>query len=213
MLEKSNKLVCTDKYLSNLEESTSFFISVQQAVQTEHISNETITQPYHTLYIKSWARLEFSWTQTKIQYEQRLCRTYMEQFDTTMQMVIFENILKPTSSNKIRRSYRTALLKAPPYSIEVVGPPSNSPRPAWSIDSESCDCKHQLYQTPRAGYLSTRHTQRCNGIPHNVAGNAAAHNGNAVTDATFYKGGQRSGVTLMVKLYGRTCARAANGGM
>ena len=88
ILEKSNRLARIDRYLSGLEEFLSFFISVRQYLPVQQMPVMDSDAPaFRSLEVTSSASFEAVRAREKIQQEQRLCRTYMRQYDTLVQLV------------------------------------------------------------------------------------------------------------------------------
>ncbi|KAL8691226.1 MAG: hypothetical protein Q9218_003502 [Villophora microphyllina] len=84
ILEKSNRLARIDRYLSTLEEFASFFLSVQQLLPPG-VTPES-QQAFQSRQNRECGSLEASRAREKIQHEQRLCQTYLKQFDTLVQL-------------------------------------------------------------------------------------------------------------------------------
>ena len=93
ILEKANRLARIDRYLSSLEEFSSFFLSVKQHYdeQLNSESDKELAMQYRNS--RGRAILEASRVQNKILHEQRLCRTYMKQFDALVQLVSLKSPL------------------------------------------------------------------------------------------------------------------------
>ena len=88
ILEKANRLARIDRYLSSLEEFASFFLSVQQLHLSEPASNKKTYSPaFRSHRVMEAAKFEASRARNKISHEQKLCSTYMKQFETLVQMV------------------------------------------------------------------------------------------------------------------------------
>ena len=88
ILEKSNRLARIDRYLAGLEEFQSFFLSVQQLQVSEPISTAMDDEPaFRSARTTKSAFFEASRAREKIQQEQRLCQTYMRQYDALVQLV------------------------------------------------------------------------------------------------------------------------------
>lgn len=88
ILEKSNRLARIDRYLAGLEEFQSFFLSVQQLLAPESISNASDDDSaFNSASTKKSAHFEALRAREKIQQEQRLCHTYMRQYDALVQLV------------------------------------------------------------------------------------------------------------------------------
>lgn len=85
ILEKSNRLARIDRYLSTLEEFVSFFLSVQKSLPPEPTPESQ--QTFQSKQNRDCGSLEASRACEKIQHEQRLCQTYLKQFDTLVQLV------------------------------------------------------------------------------------------------------------------------------
>lgn len=88
ILQQSDRLARIDRYLSSLEEFAAFFISVRQEFSPER-SSQTAPETLQCLSRSTvqCANLEASRAQRKIEHEQRLCKTYLKQFDTLVQLV------------------------------------------------------------------------------------------------------------------------------
>lgn len=88
ILEKSNRLARIDRYLAGLEEFQSFFLSVQQLLASEPSPDAGDDDPaFRSTRTRKSARFEASRAREKIQQEQRLCQTYMRQYDALIQLV------------------------------------------------------------------------------------------------------------------------------
>ena len=88
ILEKSNRLARIDRYLSGLEEFLSFFLSVRQHLPVQQTPVRDVDAPaFRTIEVTNSASLEAVRAHEKIQQEQRLCQTYMRQYDTLVQLV------------------------------------------------------------------------------------------------------------------------------
>ena len=88
ILEKSNRLARIDRYLSGLEEFQSFFSSVRQLFSAEAAPETGDNQiGFRSTDVTKSADFEAARAQEKIQQEQRLCQTYMRQYDTLVQLV------------------------------------------------------------------------------------------------------------------------------
>ena len=88
ILEKSNRLARIDRYLAGLEEFQSFFLSVQNLLVPEPTSVAMDGEPaFRSARTKNSAFFEASRAREKIQQEQRLCQTYMRQYDALVQLV------------------------------------------------------------------------------------------------------------------------------
>lgn len=90
ILEKANRLSRIDRYLSSLEELSSFFRSVHCLFEAESGSFQPAPQASSSFLSKRVVvlrKLEAEKVRNKILHEQRLCKTYMKQFDTLVQMV------------------------------------------------------------------------------------------------------------------------------
>lgn len=94
ILEKSNRLARIDRYLSSLEELQSFFASVRQFLPAEFDREMTVEVPaFRSAEANKLATFEALRAREKIQQEQRLCQTYMRQYDTLVQLVSRTNIV------------------------------------------------------------------------------------------------------------------------
>ena len=88
ILEKSDRLARIDRYISGLEEFLSFFLSVRQHLPVQQMPVMDLDAPaFRSLEVTSSASLEAVRAREKIQQEQRLCQTYMRQYDTLVQLV------------------------------------------------------------------------------------------------------------------------------
>ena len=88
ILEKSNRLARIDRYLAGLEEFHSFFLSVQQLLAQFPDPSASDDDPlFRSTRNKKSAHFEASRAREKIQQEQRLCKTYMRQYDAQVQLV------------------------------------------------------------------------------------------------------------------------------
>ena len=88
VLEKSNRLARIDRYLAGLEEFQSFFLSVQQLLGPQPDSTASSDSPaFCSAKTKKSAHFEASRAREKIEQEQRLCQTYMRQYDALVQLV------------------------------------------------------------------------------------------------------------------------------
>ena len=99
ILEKSNRLARIDRYLAGLEEFHSFFLSVQQLLAPEPDAlaiDDDLT--FRSARTKRSAQFEASRAREKIQQEQRLCQTYMRQYDALVQLV--SRVLCPRTTTK-----------------------------------------------------------------------------------------------------------------
>ncbi len=97
ILEKSNRLARIDRYLAGLEEFQSFFLSVQQLLAPEPDSYTSGDDPtFRSAKTKRSAQFEASRAREKIQQEQRLCRTYIRQYDALVQLVSRTSCLEKT---------------------------------------------------------------------------------------------------------------------
>lgn len=91
ILEKANRLSRIDRYLSSLEELSSFFRSVHDLFEAESGFSKLTPQASSSFLSKRvilLRKLEAEKMKNKILHEQRLCETYTKQFDTLVQMVI-----------------------------------------------------------------------------------------------------------------------------
>ena len=88
ILEKSNRLARIHRYLAGLEEFQSFTLSVQQSLASEPGSNASGDDlTFRSAKTKKSAQFEASRAREKIQQEQKLCQTYMRQYDALVQLV------------------------------------------------------------------------------------------------------------------------------
>lgn len=90
ILEKSNQLARIDRYLSSLEEFSSFFVSAQH-LRRPVSAPETGAQEhaFRSQENKVYADFEATRAREKIRQEQRLCQTYMRQYDALVQLVSY----------------------------------------------------------------------------------------------------------------------------
>ena len=121
ILEKSNRLARIDRYLPGLEEFLSFFLSVRQHLPVQQMSLIDVDAPaFRTVEVTNSASLEAVRAHEKIQQEQRLCQTYMRQYDTLVQLVSCmpqsELQTKPDASTgdivQCHSDYRTSRFRA-----------------------------------------------------------------------------------------------------
>lgn len=87
ILEKANRLSRIDRYLSSLEEFSSFFISVHGLFHAPVKPMPQTSSAFLSERVAALRKLESKKAKNKILHEQRLCKTYMKQFDTLVQMV------------------------------------------------------------------------------------------------------------------------------
>jgi hypothetical protein len=88
ILEKSNNLGLIGRYLSSLEEFTSFFLSVQQLLRPDGLCQRGDQElPYASKHVRKRAAFEASRARNKILHEQNLCKSYMAPFDNIIQTV------------------------------------------------------------------------------------------------------------------------------
>lgn len=88
ILEKTTRLARIDRYLFSLEEFASFFSSVQQLPLSEPAPENLLHSPvFRSHRVSQSAKFEASRAQNKISHEQKLCQTYMKQFETLIQLV------------------------------------------------------------------------------------------------------------------------------
>lgn len=89
ILEKATRLARIDRYLSSLEEFASFFLSVQHLPLSGQVPEDLLQSPvFRSSSVSRTAKFEASRARSKISHEQRLCRTYMNQFQTLIQLII-----------------------------------------------------------------------------------------------------------------------------
>ena len=93
ILEKSNRLHLIDRYLSSIEEFSSFLVLVQQTLHKEQSHEESQEHAFGSrLYTVTWLgqrrSLEAAMTQSKIQRQQKLCINLSLQLEALTQMVI-----------------------------------------------------------------------------------------------------------------------------
>ena len=82
-----------DRYLSSLEEFSSFLLLVQQTLRTEHrievaIGESPESLPFNSTWLQERRNLEATRTQSKIQRQQKLCASFSLQFEALIQTVI-----------------------------------------------------------------------------------------------------------------------------
>jgi hypothetical protein len=92
MLEKASHLARIDRYISGLDEFSAFFVCVRSFQQNRDpsLSRTTDSDFSHTYRSRNtWERasLESSLAQQKMVRAQRLCSTYMRQYESLVQMV------------------------------------------------------------------------------------------------------------------------------
>ncbi|KAG8528423.1 uncharacterized protein KY384_007341 [Bacidia gigantensis] len=85
LLEKSNNLARIDRYLASLEESVSFLAAARQSLSQA----PTTSQPI--LSLDSLADFETARARERLLHQQKLCRTYVKQYEALTQMVILQN--------------------------------------------------------------------------------------------------------------------------
>jgi hypothetical protein len=90
-LAKASRLSIVERYLANLEEYTSFLILCRSTSHAEidaGCKESGAGAPALEWYkLKHRAHMESTRTQIKIKHQQRLCRIYLQQFETLVQMV------------------------------------------------------------------------------------------------------------------------------
>ena len=88
ILEKSNRLARIDRYLSSIEEFFNFFLAVRQSQLSNTIpSTEAVPPPFWSRENLSSAEFESTRAREKILQEQKLCQTYIKQYDALVQLV------------------------------------------------------------------------------------------------------------------------------
>lgn len=105
LLEKANHLARIDRYISGLEEFSSFFISVRsfQHNRDPDLCRATPdldpTQAYRSRDTRERASFESSLAQQKIVRAQKLCSTFLRQYESLVQMVSLRDseLIPPTS--------------------------------------------------------------------------------------------------------------------
>ncbi|KAL9632049.1 MAG: hypothetical protein Q9164_005549 [Protoblastenia rupestris] len=100
ILEKSNNLARIDRYLSTIEEFVSFFTAVRQSRSVDAVQNHSNEIPQassHSPSSTASAIFEAFRAREKVQYEQKLCRTYMKQYDALIQVVSPADITQPSN--------------------------------------------------------------------------------------------------------------------
>lgn len=130
ILEKSNRLARIDRYLSGLEELQSFFSSVRQLLPAEPSCEIPVDVPaFRSSQMRKLATFEASRAREKIQQEQRLCQTYMRQYDTLVQLVSKnDERLQERALTCAPRLSPTARLRLPSVWIKDTSLASNSPK-------------------------------------------------------------------------------------
>jgi hypothetical protein len=97
LLEKANHLARLDRYISGLEEFSSFFVSVRSFQHNRDPGlcranqDPDSTQTYRSRNIRERASLESSLAQQKIVRAQRLCSTFLRQYESLVQMVSLQD--------------------------------------------------------------------------------------------------------------------------
>ena len=98
LLEKANHLAKIDRYLSGLDEFSSFFVSVRSFQNNQdpslsgNFSALDSTQRYRSRNIRERASLESSLARQKILRAQKLCSTFIRQYESLVQMVSLQDI-------------------------------------------------------------------------------------------------------------------------
>jgi hypothetical protein len=95
LLQKANHLARIDRYISGLEEFSSFFISVRSFQHNRdpglcRVTPDPVpdsTQAYRSRDTRERASLESSLAQQKIVRAQKLCSTFLRQYESLVQMV------------------------------------------------------------------------------------------------------------------------------
>lgn len=93
LLEKANHLARIDRYISGLEEFSSFFVAVRSFQHNRDpglcrvAPDPDSTQTYRSRNTRERASLESSLAQQKILRAQRLCSTFLRQYESLVQMV------------------------------------------------------------------------------------------------------------------------------
>ena len=94
ILERSNRLARIDRYLSSTEEFLTFFLSVRQLQLSSVISStEAIPPTFRSRENLLSAEFESTRAREKILQEQKLCQTYIKQYDTLVQLVSWSSSL------------------------------------------------------------------------------------------------------------------------
>ena len=89
-----------DRYLAGLEEFQFFFLSVHQLLSPEPDSNSGEHGPtFCSAKTKKSAQFEASRAREKIQQEQRLCQTYIRQYNALVQLVRLTSHLKTNADS------------------------------------------------------------------------------------------------------------------
>ena len=92
ILAKNNKLTRIDRYLFSLEELLSFFLSVHQLqISSDGTSEEEKIVSDDGVRFHRLAKLEASRAQSKIRGVHQICQTYMNQYETRLQLVRFSS--------------------------------------------------------------------------------------------------------------------------
>jgi hypothetical protein len=97
LLEKANHLARIDRYISGLDEFSSFFVSVRSFQQnrdpnlSKTTSGSDPSQTYRSRNMRERASLESSLAQQKIVRAQRLCSTFLRQYESLVQMLSLED--------------------------------------------------------------------------------------------------------------------------
>ena len=88
ILEKANRLAHISRYLSRLEEFTSFFLSVQELLKAESAGSlPHIVAPYNLEQVRLRAKFEAERARQKILHQQNLCKSFIAPFDNLIQIV------------------------------------------------------------------------------------------------------------------------------
>lgn len=96
ILEKSNKILLIDRYLSSLEEFSSFLLLYQKTIRNEAESyrlserskgKAAESRSYKSTWLRERTALEAARTQSKIQRQQKLCANFSTQFEALINMV------------------------------------------------------------------------------------------------------------------------------
>lgn len=88
IVEKLNNLALIERYLSGLEEFAVFFQSVQKIIgPAQHMDLLAPERYFNIPETRNRAQLQAVQTKNKIAQQQKLCRIYVNQFESLIQMV------------------------------------------------------------------------------------------------------------------------------
>ncbi|KAJ9646488.1 hypothetical protein H2199_002537 [Coniosporium tulheliwenetii] len=89
IMEKLNNLALIERYLSGLEEFTVFFQSVQQTIGPAQDTNLLAPERYFSIpQTRKRAQSQAVQTKNNIAQQQKLCKIYINQFESLIQMTI-----------------------------------------------------------------------------------------------------------------------------